>query len=61
MKICKINFEYKLQDLWIGLYWQHTNAKLVDGDKPMFTEIWICFIPCFPLHITVVRNLEINF
>ena len=37
-------FEFKLQDMWIGLYW--TRDKKAEA-----FDVWICFIPCFPLHI----------
>ena len=36
-------FEWKLPDLWIGVFWKH--GKFGDFD------IWICLIPCVPLHI----------
>lgn len=34
-----IKLEFKKQDAWIGAYW----------DKD---DIWICLIPCFPIHIS---------
>jgi hypothetical protein len=36
-------FEFKLRDMWIGAYW----AKIGNC-----TDLWICLLPCFPLHIS---------
>lgn len=33
-----VRLEFKLQDLWIGAYWTDD-------------ELWVCPIPCFPIHI----------
>lgn len=38
-----IRLEFKIQDLWIGVYWSgHETLGRFD--------IWICVIPCFPIH-----------
>ena len=34
-----VRIEFKKQDFWIGAYWDSSN-------------IWICLIPCFPIHIS---------
>ncbi len=39
----KIFLEFKLQDMWVGAYWQKSFERDLD--------IWICLIPCFPIHI----------
>lgn len=38
-----IRLEFKLQDCWVGIFWQGWvyNAQ----------ETWICIIPMFPIHI----------
>lgn len=36
-------FEFKKEDLWVGLFWKTTGNC---------ADIWICFVPCFPLHIS---------
>jgi hypothetical protein len=43
----KIRIEFKLQDMWIGVYWQKKYACL---------HIWICLVPCFPIHIIKVDH-----
>ena len=37
--------EYKRADEWLGRY--------VDG-----SDTWICIIPCFPIHLQRIKNLE---
>jgi hypothetical protein len=37
-----IGFERKIEDAWIGAYWRQDRMAL---------HIWICILPCFPLHI----------
>jgi len=59
----KIRLEFKLQDFWVGIFWKNTvtqtkelvyssvnkgNVYLVEN----ILDIWICLIPCLPIHIT---------
>lgn len=39
----EIYLEFKLPDFWIGTFWKRKNEWRID--------IWICFIPCLPVHI----------
>jgi hypothetical protein len=36
-------FEFKLQDLWIGAFWKRIGNCM---------DLWICFLPCIPLHLS---------
>lgn len=36
-----LQLEWKLQDMWGGVYWENTPERF---------DIWICLIPCLPLH-----------
>lgn len=47
-----IDFEFKLQDFWIGLYWENRNHDI---------DIWLCIIPCFPIHYWSGYNRHDNF
>lgn len=58
----KVEVEFKLQDFWIGVFWKMTerdSKELVYSQKhngniyvpEKFLDIWICLIPCLPIHI----------
>lgn len=36
-------FEVKLEDLWVGAFWKRCGNCW---------DLWICLIPCFPLHVS---------
>ena len=54
----KFRFEFKLQDLWLGVFWKRSEEQYFVEAKKFFTatrvDIWICLLPCFPLHIVNV-------
>lgn len=39
----RAHFELKWRDIWVGLYWKQIGNCI---------DVWICFIPCIPLHIS---------
>lgn len=41
------HLEFKLQDMWVGAFWK-TQGHCLD--------IWLCVIPCIPIHITVLYH-----
>jgi len=43
-QFCHIGFSWR--DLWLGVYWKHTLIDFI-----MVKDVWVCVIPCFPLHI----------
>ena len=52
MRVTKIRLQFKLQDFWIGVYWK-SSFKL--------TNIWICFIPCFPINIKLEWSWKVGY
>ena len=56
MKILSARFEWKIEDLWVGVFWRHTAAQFDEGSFPLFTDVWVCLVPCLPLHITIQRK-----
>lgn len=46
-------FEWKLADLWLGVFWKQTLTTPTLGTR---TDWWICVIPCVPLHIWRVKR-----
>lgn len=43
MSVWGCRWERKVADCWIGVFWKREARRL---------DIWICLVPCFPLHIT---------
>jgi len=56
-----IKLEFKIEDLWVGVYWKYHYCKTDDGDKKFMTDIWICLIPCLPIHIQKLYKVYIPF
>ena len=53
----KIKVEFKLQDFWIGGFWK-IEEEFGQGESIAYLHIWICLIPCFPIHIKLIRDKE---
>jgi hypothetical protein len=55
-----IKLEFKLQDMWIGAYWE-TKEHPSKGQDPVLrgcykrVDIWICLLPTVPVHIWFYR------
>jgi len=43
----QVYLEWKLPDLWIGCFWMRCEGML---------NIWICLLPCLPVHIKIVSK-----
>lgn len=56
-----VKLEFKPQDLWIGLYWKRTNCEIEHGSEPFVTDVWICLVPCLPIHVTYWHRSAIPF
>lgn len=39
-------FEWKVQDAWVGAFWKSSESKLFHGG-----DLWVCLLPCIPLHV----------
>lgn len=44
-----VRLEFKLEDAWIGVFWKRTPQ----GREAKKTDIWVCLVPCLPVHITI--------
>lgn len=44
-RVYSVRIEHKIEDCWIGCYWRK---------KTYATHIWVCIIPMFPVHITII-------
>jgi hypothetical protein len=63
LNIC---LEYKLADMWVGVFWRSGETCMPQG-APSFSlpicklvEVWICLVPCFPIHIQWVDSRPIK-
>ncbi len=45
--------EFKIEDCWIGIFWRFKEVGYgsILGSVTEDLNIWICLIPCFPIHI----------
>lgn len=55
-----MKFEFKIEDSWVGVFWKHGYADLDNKKEKLWTDIWICFLPWFPLHITIIYPILID-
>lgn len=47
-----ISLEYKLADLWVGLYPDKVYLRPINHKRQWINHLWICLLPCLPIHIT---------
>lgn len=47
-----IALEFKVEDLWIGAFWarKKTEYGTARGDVIEEFHLWVCLIPCLPIH-----------
>ena len=50
LKPVRARFEFKLADMWIGLFWKKGFDSNYGGKIPSL-DVWVCFLPCIPLHL----------
>lgn len=50
----KIGVEFKPQDLWVGVFWKTHGHERDFASKWHHCDIWICLIPCVPIHIKFI-------
>lgn len=50
----RVALEWKLEDCWVGVFWKRgvIQGDHVDGKT---LDIWICLLPCLPIHLTFRR------
>lgn len=44
-----LSLEFKLSDMWVGVFWRNGKYDI---------DIWVCLIPCFPMHYWSGRKNE---
>jgi hypothetical protein len=58
--ITLLRFEWKLADMWIGIFWKHTTCSVDNTEKVLSTDIWVCLLPCVPLHVALMWPVTID-
>ena len=53
----RARFEFKLQDMWVGVFWKTAYCETGIELIPYATDIWVCVLPCVPLHMTVHHKI----
>lgn len=59
-RITRLRVEWKVQDLWVGVFWKTGYATTDNGQEPFWTDIWVCLLPCLPFHVTVMHQIVID-
>jgi hypothetical protein len=47
-------------DCWVGASWERRHTRYRTGTGVVTTEwhVWVCLVPCFPLHVIQTRGLR---
>lgn len=45
----RVSLEFKVQDLWIGAFWQRRSTETFLG-LTYVQHLWICILPMLPIH-----------
>jgi hypothetical protein len=55
-----ITLECHPKDCWVGTYWERKQARYRTGKGMVTAElhVWICLVPCFPLHVIHTTGLR---
>jgi hypothetical protein len=54
----RVRLEFKLADLWVGVFWRWTLGVRGSVERPRYfghdaLDIWVCLLPMFPTHVTL--------
>lgn len=55
----RVRVEFKLADMWVGVFWRKSRERWAEGPEAAWpdllehdrVDVWICLVPCFPLHV----------
>jgi len=49
------------RDLWVGVFLGRIPVETDDGPLPLVTQVYVCFVPCLPLRVTIWHRPSISF
>ena len=58
------DIHFEPRNIWVGVHWDTGEQPIATGPPecafPIYgiLGIWICVIPCFPIHITFMKKKE---
>ncbi len=53
----QIKLEFKKEYFWIGVHWERSIREILYKLQSRL-DIWICVLPCFPIHIVRVTTVR---
>jgi hypothetical protein len=53
-----VALEFKKEDLWVGAFWRTWHNPFAFRHDLEEFEVWVCLLPCFPIHLTFMRTKE---
>lgn len=51
----RLALEWKVEDCWVGVFWKRAEILVWPMRQASEVSIWICLLPCLPIHITLRR------
>lgn len=52
----RVRVVWKLEDLWVGVFWKQHWHMGNDGMYSPAIKIWVCVVPCLPIYILTWRE-----
>jgi hypothetical protein len=54
-----LTLECNPADCWVGVYWERKRTHYCAGEGIVTAElhVWVCLVPCFPLHFIHTMGL----
>jgi hypothetical protein len=55
-----ITLECHPADCWVGAFWERRQTRYRTGQGMVTAElhVWVCLVPCFPLHVIHTTGLR---
>ena len=55
----RLSIEFTLQDMWLGVFWCWKTAyQGTAGIKVRELHVYVCILPCVPIHVIVTTDAK---